>query len=197
MEYDAALLEAHRMVVHHRLHAAIGVAITGWFFGCGGDSNSIGGNIDGGSTTSPGCQLPACYYDFVNSTLACAPMGECVQQNDVTAMESTSHMCYANGTKVVMTSSQTTLSSSNVITGSDGKICYLVNGTVTIDPVTGVVSLAMATILNADGNVIATIGADRSITATCAGESAKTVPASCNVTRPGDMASACTIGTCM
>ncbi len=56
------------MLVNHKLRAAFGAMVLALLFACGGGSNSSNGNADGGgSNTTPECQLPACYYDFVNS----------------------------------------------------------------------------------------------------------------------------------
>src|SRR5438445_10273858 len=73
------------MLFDHKLRAAVGFTVAASFFACGGGSSSSNGNADGGgSTTSPDCQLPACYYDFVNSVHVCVPMGTCVEQDDST-----------------------------------------------------------------------------------------------------------------
>jgi hypothetical protein len=189
-------------LVNHKLRAAFRFMALALLSACGDGSSPSNGNADGGGPgggpdTGPDCQLPACYYDFVNSVQVCVPKGTCIQQDDITPTGPVMRLCYANGAKVIINNSLDGMSSANITYGPDGKICYLLNGTLKTDPMTGVISLDMAKILNADGNVIATINADRSMTANCAGEPTKTVAASCNVPLPSNADSQCTFGTCM
>jgi hypothetical protein len=185
------------VVLDHGLRRAVGFSVGVSLLAYGCSSNSGNGNPDGGSTTPSECQLPACYYDFVTAVQVCVPKGTCVQQDDVTPTVPVTRMCYSNGAKVVNNGADINGSFSDIIYGPDGKICYLFNGALMADPMTGAISLAMATILNANGDVVATIHADRSISANCAGDPPKTVAASCNVPMPSNATSQCTMGTCM
>jgi hypothetical protein len=167
--------------------------------GAAGGSGGAAGGSGGTGSTRPECQTPSC-FDFLNTPSAsCAPMGACVQQD----MQPNLNICWANGVKefVTIALSGTNAVATAQVKGTNGAVCYSFD--FTIDGVTG--DVGALTFHDAAGKTLGTLtaNADNSVTASCPGQPAKTIPASCNMDMntmmpggmPGDMK--CTDGVCM
>ena len=139
------------------------------------------------TTSNSSCDYPKCLQDLQS---ACVPTGDCTMQFDLTTFST--NMCYANGVKA---SSAVNASLNAVVTWKNPSgTCY------TVETASASTAGADLTWRNAGGTVAATAHEDfnaRTITITCTGQSAVTLPLDCN-TDGGTTSDAgtCAQGTC-
>ena len=168
-----------------------------------GTSGGTGGTGGSGATSStrPECQVPDCFKALQNPGPDCTPMGACVQQT----AEPNVNICWANGVKenvTVALDPSGNATATAVVKSPTGATCFSLD--FIID--TASRSVSGITFHDATGKTIGTINGnpDGSVTATCPGQPAKTLPASCamdmGAMMPGGAmpgAVMCTEGTCM
>jgi hypothetical protein len=142
------------------------------------------------AATGGTCDYPQCLKDLQSG---CVPSGSCTMQTDLSTFST--NVCYANGVKFSSGVSLGTLES--VTTWKNGaSVCYSV-GTASASSTS-----ADLTWKNPAGNVVATAHEDltaNTITITCTGATAVTLPLDCNSNSSGGSnadAGTCAQGTC-
>jgi hypothetical protein len=167
----------------------------------GGAGGTATGGAGGASDVRPECQTPDCFKALAAGSLLadCQPMGTCMQQE---AASGAVNICWANGVRETVSvdfGGTGAAVATAEVRSKNGALCFSFD--FSIDPTTG--DVGAITVRDSSGKVVGTLegNLDGSVSATCTGQPAKIIPASCGMNMgtmmPGMNASTmCTPGVC-